>query len=656
MEANAKTYEPGGDSALRLAACCGPLSSPRGQVKPPRLSPWKLAPPTASASATTTPGSEPFLSSQRLGWGSETDASGDDEDHLSTTSSVAPKDERSLLHRINKRTSDIQRLLRCLVTERHQHPLNSLSLAERRILEDGVGDGDDVEAPVARLLGTTIGSSLLVVSGLNLHDRTIFIDPVAGGCISAAKMDQVTSQFFNIMNRFSPLEATAGSLVNIDDPFLRSCMVRFVTCTQTGAPEDQQAHRASTAILEANLAKLSSCNPSRAIIIGLLALSLCPTSGFEPRLIRTVDGLGAAGRAMEFARAMGLDDAPNRARQETVLDLLSGSWLQPLRDDIVLVSAPIDAGWAGADETSKWYLVAHRSSWVDMYSTPAFNVRPTGAPDIGSVLPIGELSQLKDPILMHLALEARLLSLVAPVSAAFQRLRHDRSFEVTKATLLRQTLTEYEVEVRKWREDVATSSLTSAPFLILNSLQLEVVMNLKISTDGATHMPSPLGYENRSLLFLSLARSLLTRCEEVVRFVNSSNIDLGLLPGFQMTLSFAPLEAIVMAHRITGAESLSLSSSDLVAYRNRLIASHPAAESMVRHMDESLPSSGWKYALPSCPSASSSFSGLGPHNPVPLPTGELSAEDIYPFLSLLASSDWLSADPGDQIDWNGFGD
>lgn len=46
MEANAKTYEPGGDSALRLAACCGPLSSPRGHVKPPRLSPWKLAPPT----------------------------------------------------------------------------------------------------------------------------------------------------------------------------------------------------------------------------------------------------------------------------------------------------------------------------------------------------------------------------------------------------------------------------------------------------------------------------------------------------------------------------------------------------------------------------------------------------------------------------------
>jgi hypothetical protein len=126
--------------------------------------------------------------------GSETDASGDDEDNMSATSSAAPKDERSLLRRINQRTRDIQRLLRCLVTERHQHPLHSLSLAEQKILEDGVGDGDDVEANVARLLGTTIGSSLLVVSGLNLHDRTVFIDPVAGGCISAAKMDQVTSQ------------------------------------------------------------------------------------------------------------------------------------------------------------------------------------------------------------------------------------------------------------------------------------------------------------------------------------------------------------------------------------------------------------------------------------------------------------------------------
>lgn len=50
---------------------------------------------------------------------------------------------------------------------------------------DGVGDGDDIEDAVKGLLSTSIGPCLLVASGVNVHDRSSFLCPVAEGLVSA---------------------------------------------------------------------------------------------------------------------------------------------------------------------------------------------------------------------------------------------------------------------------------------------------------------------------------------------------------------------------------------------------------------------------------------------------------------------------------------
>jgi len=56
------------------------------------------------------------------------------------------------------------------------------------IREDGVGDDDDIEDEIQDLLSRRLGTSLLYVTGMNLHDRTSFIDPVGTGFISDTGM------------------------------------------------------------------------------------------------------------------------------------------------------------------------------------------------------------------------------------------------------------------------------------------------------------------------------------------------------------------------------------------------------------------------------------------------------------------------------------
>jgi hypothetical protein len=57
--------------------------------------------------------------------------------------------------------------------------------------EDGVGDDDDIEDEIQDLLSRRLGTSLLYVTGMNLHDRTSFIDPVGAGLISDTGMGSV---------------------------------------------------------------------------------------------------------------------------------------------------------------------------------------------------------------------------------------------------------------------------------------------------------------------------------------------------------------------------------------------------------------------------------------------------------------------------------
>lgn len=50
--------------------------------------------------------------------------------------------------------------------------------------EDGVGHVDEMAPGVSELLLGSIGTSLLVVTGLNIHDHVIFRDPVEEGVLS----------------------------------------------------------------------------------------------------------------------------------------------------------------------------------------------------------------------------------------------------------------------------------------------------------------------------------------------------------------------------------------------------------------------------------------------------------------------------------------
>lgn len=59
------------------------------------------------------------------------------------------------------------------------------------IREDGVGDDDDIEEGIQDLLSRRLGTSLLYVTGINLHDRTSFVDPVGAGLISESGMKSI---------------------------------------------------------------------------------------------------------------------------------------------------------------------------------------------------------------------------------------------------------------------------------------------------------------------------------------------------------------------------------------------------------------------------------------------------------------------------------
>ena len=50
--------------------------------------------------------------------------------------------------------------------------------------QDGVGDGGEIEPEVWELLLGSIGTSLLVATGLNIHDRTAFRDPLKEGVVT----------------------------------------------------------------------------------------------------------------------------------------------------------------------------------------------------------------------------------------------------------------------------------------------------------------------------------------------------------------------------------------------------------------------------------------------------------------------------------------
>jgi hypothetical protein len=55
---------------------------------------------------------------------------------------------------------------------------------EGDVRQDGMGDGEGIEPAVWELLLGSIGTSLLAVTGLNIHDRVVFRDPLEEGVVA----------------------------------------------------------------------------------------------------------------------------------------------------------------------------------------------------------------------------------------------------------------------------------------------------------------------------------------------------------------------------------------------------------------------------------------------------------------------------------------
>lgn len=140
------------------------------------------------------------------------------------------------------------------------------------------------------------------------------------------------------MDNIYPLRELFGTVLDPKHPFLRSCILPYLSFMREGGDDDLSGHQNAQAILDDNLVRLHACNPATAIMGGLAILSLAPTNGFEKRYVRKVDGGCHIQRAMDMALAHGLDDAPIAAQRQTMADLSSEPWLQPLRIRTLLVS------------------------------------------------------------------------------------------------------------------------------------------------------------------------------------------------------------------------------------------------------------------------------------------------------------------------------
>jgi len=129
-----------------------------------------------------------------------------------------------------------------------------------------------------------------------------------------------------------------GDLIGIEHPFLRSCILPYLTFMRSNNQEDHDGHLNAQSILNDNLDRLPSSNPAIPIIAGLVVLSLSPTNGFENRYSRQVDGSGYVGRAVDMALADGLDDNAIIGLRQPSSDLAHEPSLHLLKCKVMLVS------------------------------------------------------------------------------------------------------------------------------------------------------------------------------------------------------------------------------------------------------------------------------------------------------------------------------
>lgn len=106
-------------------------------------------------------------------------------------------DFKDIVSRIDQRTAEVERIMRRLLATSNNTVATSIPFSSCDTFgdrEDGVGDGDDMEQTVWELLQHSVGTSLQAMSGLNLHDRTRFQDPITSGLLSEPGFNDVCVQ------------------------------------------------------------------------------------------------------------------------------------------------------------------------------------------------------------------------------------------------------------------------------------------------------------------------------------------------------------------------------------------------------------------------------------------------------------------------------
>jgi len=136
--------------------------------------------------------------------------------------------------------------------------------------------------------------------------------------------------------------------------------------------------------------------------------------------------------------------------------------------------------------------------------------------------------------------------------------------------------------------------------MVFNSIIVEILLLFKITTDCVTRAPSPLGPGDKFAFFRDCLKDLRARAVDCIAHATATNMDLGVLPAFHLTLAFLPFKVLRAASQIDPAGSGEMFRTGAVAqYRAMLCSSHALGASMVAHIENHLPSRSWDHLVDS---------------------------------------------------------
>jgi hypothetical protein len=247
---------------------------------------------------------------------------------------------------------------------------------------------------------------------------------------------------------------------------------------------------------------------------------------------------------------------------------------------------------------------------VDILTSPSLSTRPFLTPPFSAIFP----SKPQDStLLLHLYHDSNLLNLLNTFTSSFRRARQTTAYDSFQLQALKYDLLQFYTARQAWHRDVElddrrsfhlcmlshktldlTKPVPSGPFLVFNSLLVEILVYFKITTDCVTRAPSPLDPEHKFTFFRDCLKDLRARSVDCITHATSMNVDLGVLPAFHLTLAFLPFKVLRAASQIDPSGSGALyTTKEVSQYRAMLCSSHRLGESMVAHIENHIPSPSW---------------------------------------------------------------